>query len=290
MIIVRLWGGLCNQMFQYAFGYALANKNHDDVRFDVDFYLNQPGYVDRRDLEINVLFQIPGFETVNRARAIIPLQNRIISNITRRINSFQLRLPGKIIYYKEKKHKYNPSVVYNPNCINYYDGYWQTELYFKQYEEEIKNIFSYSEKTMAKVKVWLDHLNNQNTVALHIRRGDLSKGVGSLSENAIIDYYFRAIEYFNKTVNRPVFVVVSDNISWCKGIFHELTNIVYQENGSWSAVDDLCCISLCKHGIMSASTFSWWGNWLGASDGRVVVAPSGSYYNECFLPDRWTTI
>lgn len=45
MIIVKLWGGLCNQMFQYAFGYALSKEKGDKLFFDVDFFLNQPKYV-----------------------------------------------------------------------------------------------------------------------------------------------------------------------------------------------------------------------------------------------------
>ena len=50
MIIVKLWGGLCNQMFQYAFGYALSKEKGDKLFFDVDFFLNQPKYVTRRHI------------------------------------------------------------------------------------------------------------------------------------------------------------------------------------------------------------------------------------------------
>jgi hypothetical protein len=289
MIIIKLWGGLCNQMFQYAFGYRLAKEKNDTLAFDVDFYKKQPGYVSERRVEISG-FDLSGFETVARPKSVKPFQLHSISLITRRLNFFRCSLPDNIYYVKEKRHTYTEAVPYKPGKTCYYDGYWQTEKYFCDCAEEIKKEFSFPEETTEKVKKWLALAHTTETVSVHIRRGDLAGKAYGYSDNEMIDYYRRAKSYIESIVETPVFAVFSDDISWCKKeLFPSCENVVYQDN-KWSASDDLCGISLCRHGIMSQSTFSWWGNWLGDSKDRIVVAPKGSSFNNAFIPERWKTI
>src|SRR6476659_7242960 len=42
MIIVKLLGGLGNQLFQYAFGKKMALKYNSTLKFDLVFYQNNP--------------------------------------------------------------------------------------------------------------------------------------------------------------------------------------------------------------------------------------------------------
>lgn len=48
MIIVKLQGGLGNQMFQYAIGQTLAHKNKASVKMDISGYDNQTDITPRR--------------------------------------------------------------------------------------------------------------------------------------------------------------------------------------------------------------------------------------------------
>jgi len=84
--------------------------------------------------------------------------------------------------------------------------------------------------------------------------------------------------------------VLSDDINWCRNNLR-LTNektIFVDNDGPDSPIVDLFIIAGCDCGIMSPSTFSWWGNWLGdMNKKRIVIAPKGLYFNTSFIPNRW---
>lgn len=287
MIIVKIWGGLCNQMFQYAFGYAQGKLKNESVLFDVDFYNKQPTYISSRTLDLCEFFEIPDFETVKRPLFIRPFQNVVISNITRRIPNFHCRLPGGMVYIKEKEHHYSNKLFYTKDADNYYDGYWQSEKYFVDYSKEIRELFKFPDSSVEKVSAWLNSLDNMNTIAIHVRRGDMSTGVNKKNNTGNKTYYETAMRYMSERIKDPVFILFSDDIKWCTEFFNGSEFPVVYQNQPWNAIDDLCGISFCKHGIMSNSTFSWWGNWLGEHKNRIVIAPKGITFNDKFIPDRW---
>ena len=290
MIIVKLWGGLCNQMFQYAFGYQLSKRLNDELAFDTDFYKNQPKYVDSRTLELNNSFSLTKFEVMDRPKCINIFQNRYVSYIIRKMNFMHVYMPHNVFFVKEKEHKYGENIPYKRSRINYYDGYWQTEEYFNWLAEDIRNEFAYPENVRKTVQEWLSQYSGRKLISLHIRRGDLAgKGYG-YSDKEMIEYYHKAIDNIEKRVTDPLFVVFSDDIQWCKTSMNwNTTNMVFSEN-KWGAIYDLCGISLCDHGIMSQSTYSWWGNWLGSPENRIVLAPKGESFNNKFIPERWEQI
>ena len=290
MIVVKLWGGLCNQMFQYAFGYQFAKKVRDKVAFDVDFYKNQPKYVSSRKLEVCDSFCLSTFDTIDRPRDVKPFQNRYISFITRKMNFLHVKLLDGTFYIKEKEHTYTNKIPYKPSCLNYYDGYWQTEEYFNWISHDIRSEFAFSEEVRQRVQNWLLEYKGNTLVSIHIRRGDLAGKNYGYSDKAMIDYYHRAMTIMKERVPDPLFVVFSDDPAWCKTEMKwNTTRIIYSEN-PWGAIHDLCGISLCDHGIMSQSTFSWWGNWLGNPEERIVLSPKGKSFNNKFIPDRWSEI
>jgi hypothetical protein len=89
-----------------------------------------------------------------------------------------------------------------------------------------------------------------------------------------------------------VFYIFSDDISWCKETLSQYIPDmrILKEPENEGAIVDLFSIASCKHGIMSPSTFSWWGNWLRRDQSGVVVLPAGNYANEFFAEDHWIQI
>ena len=292
MITVKIWGGLCNQMFQYAYGYAMGRTYNEDVHFDTDFYKNQPKYVDSRTLDICSFFTLPYFDVDDRPKQVKLFQNRILSNIVRRMDFFHCQLSGNIFYVREREHTYSDHVPYCKGKNNFYDGYWQSEKYFADYAEDIRRIFEPSAECKEKIQNWMKPYIGKNTVAVHIRRGDMEGRNEGYSEKAIMDYYHRAMKTMREKVSDCVFVVFSDAIPWCKEhISHEYGEVVFQDQ-NLGGLFDLMGIAACKHGVMSQSTFSWWGNWLGDKDqsARIVIAPKGEYLNNEFIPARWIKV
>ena len=298
MIIVKLWGGMCNQMFQYAFGYALAKKHNDKLVFDVDFYANQPGHVGKRGVMGKEQFpNISHLEFISRPAFAKPFENKYLSHLIRYNTGIDISLFGN--HFKmEKLHRYENNVKYNSGDINYYDGYWQTERYFLEYAEDIRKEFLPTPEVRNTVMAWRNNISASNCIAVHIRRGDYLNKINqsSLKQGNVIgdiDYYMRAIAYMQERIINPVFCFFSDDIPWCKEMFAEKLpkSIFVENNGKNAALLDLFSIAQCEHGIMSPSTFSWWCNWLRNPQKRgFVIYPAGNYYDDFISNKEWIEI
>ena len=85
----------------------------------------------------------------------------------------------------EKIHNFYPQISHRDDVDNYYDGYWQTGLYFdfENVVDELKYEFTPSEEVLKKVKTWRDSIDSSNCVAVHIRRGDYLSKVNSRRKN-----------------------------------------------------------------------------------------------------------
>lgn len=291
MIIIKLWGGMGNQLFQYAFGYALSKNKEDTFCFDTSFYDNQPKYVGKRSYITKSKF--PNIEinnSYNRSQLVSILDNRYIRNIVRIFTQLEFQTFKQNIV-QEKKHTFCNNIPYSRNKENYYNGYWQSAKYFEEYRDEILKLFTPNKKIIQSVTNWRKSLNSNNCIAVHIRRGDyVRKGNKSITQD--IEYYKKAIDYFNQYYKNALFCIFSDDIGWCKKHFFDLKNVVYVENKVENGdIIDLFSMSLCDHGIMSISTFSWWGNWLRKDNSNsLVIYPEGEYLNDKFMLDSWKCI
>jgi len=298
MITIKLWGGVCNQMFQYAFGYALAKNHNDILLFDIDFYTNQPEHVGKRKVMGKDQFpNISLLETTPRPTLIKPFENKYISHLIRYNCGCCLSLPG-VSFMMEKLHHFYNEVPYKYNTNNYYDGYWQTGRYFIKYIAEIRHEFTPSDKVLSRVRCWRNGIAAKDCVAVHIRRGDYLNKInqGTLHGGNVIgdvDYYLRAIIYMQKQLDNPTFCFFSDDIQWCKETFSgKVENALFVENNCKdAAMLDLFSIAQCEHGIMSPSTFSWWGNWLrDPKKNSIVIGPKGNHSNKYFIDGNWIKI
>lgn len=296
MIIVKLWGGMCNQMFQYAFGYALAKEHRDELCFDVDFYKNQPGHVAKR--KVISQNEFPGLSMLNfspRPSVIKFFENKYISHIIRYNFGCNFRLPG-IHFMMERLRKFYDNIPYRQDVsINFYDGYWQSAKYIQKYEEEIRQEFTPSKEVQEAINKWRKSVASDNCVAVHVRRGDYLNKINnkSFKDNNVIgnvQYYLRAIDYVISKIENAVFCFFSDDIEWCRKTFESVVDkAVFVENkGKNAAILDLFSIASCEHGIMSPSTFSWWGNWLRIRKrNSIVVVPNGNYASKDFFDENW---
>lgn len=285
MIIVKLWGGLGNQLFQYAFGYSLAQKHKQELKFDTSFYKKQPKHTAKREVELSQL-NIPKLELYNPKMWIKLLSNRYIGTILKKRNEIFIPCRKGMRYLREPLHKYIPEFKYVQNV--YYDGYWQTAKYFSDVREDLLKMFYPKDGFPTNVTEFFDTLKRENSVAVHIRRGDFKKkGFRTIGHPLPISYYEKAIELCKEKLHNPIFYVVSDDPKWVKESLQTKADIRYvSDYVRGGALTDIFCISNCRNGIASASTFSWWGNWLRKEKGLVVV-PKRNYYNEYFWEPDW---
>lgn len=292
MRIVKLKGGLGNQMFQYCFAKLVEQKTKDVVKLDLSAY---------RDLEDDRI-RVP---RILQFHLSLPVATRRDLNTICRIKhtgnsqTFWYRAGiavEKIInseYYFERNRAYR-----SPNQIimehRYFDGYWQSYRYVNQVwdlvSEELHHHCVLQEKTMDLIH----KMQRENSVFVGVRRGDYSretKHYGSFGQ----DYYEQAMEYIEQRVSNPVYYIFSNDIEWVKGnLFFRDKRIIYREKEE--IVDDfeeLILMSHCKHSIIANSTYHWWGSRLNEDKGKIVIAPKKWFFDDKpidIVPKHWVRI
>lgn len=293
MIIVKLSGGLGNQLFQYSFGRYLSLKHGTELKFDSHLRINNPNFTPRSlglsKYKLNLSFvndeELKKYKLFNNG-FMARLERKIIQKIPFLNKRMRVEDTFKII----KKE------VLSNEC--YYDGYWQSEYYFDSIADLIRRDLQLNFELDEANKIIENQINNSASVSLHIRRGDYL----AVSSNAKIynvcslEYYQSAMNYLNDKYKELTFFIFSDDISWAKENF---------KNGNFKIVDinqnnphaDLYLMSKCKHNIIANSSFSWWGAWLNSFEDKVVVSPKKWYKDSTtnknainsIIPNSWIT-
>jgi hypothetical protein len=282
MIIVKLSGGLGNQLFQYALGRHLAFLNQTALKFDT-YLLDRSHDWTYRKLSLEC-FNI-------QATSATQLE---INQIDCKWGQLCLGVFGRFKssnYFKEPHfHFYQPVLSLQDGV--YLDGYWQSEKYFAEIadriREDLKPVGSFSNQ----YETFKLSIKQCVSVSIHIRRGDYtttSKANRYLKPCEAL-YYQTAIEYLTKRISHPVFYVFSDDIEWTKAHIHFGSSMQYVEGNS--AQEDLLLMASCQHHIIANSTFSWWGAWLNPHPDKIVIAPQKWFSTERFdtkdlLPESW---
>jgi hypothetical protein len=295
-VVVRLGGGLGNQLFQYAFGRRMALANDARLILDASGYRN----VKEPDPRLGVRalgldhFKIQG--TVTREGSptwgsVPPLPERPwlrrkwvkwarkFKAATEAARPYHLR---RVVSEADNKHfTFDPHVYNRPvRGTVIFAGYWQTERYFQQVETLVRQELT--------VRDQLDGVNAQvaamiqaaDAVAVHVRHGDNASGVESGLGMLPRSYYDFAIRELRTAIKGARFFVFSEDIDWAKSFLQLGEEAVFVSHNSDSRnYEDLRLMSLCRHHIVANSTFSWWGAWLGKKEGQVVYAPLRYWQN-----------
>ena len=144
------------------------------------------------------------------------------------------------------------------------------EKFFKSVKKIIQKEFTLKEENKKGIKDLLFKLSKENSVSLHVRRGD----VLTLKDAYILplEFYEKAIKLIKKKVKKPKFYVFSDEIEWCKENFKSFdANIVFVDDKEGYEVLEL--MRSCKHNILAVSALSWWAGYLNPNPNKIVIAP-----------------
>lgn len=262
MIIVKIKGGLGNQLFQYALGRHVSQRFSVPLLLDISMY-SEYNLHKYRLKNLNIKADIATNSEIEKLSG----GNSLSAKLARKFKV--LRKSS----FRSEVHKFNydPKLVFGNNL--YLDGYWQNQMYFIDIRDILLGEFvSRNGLSISALKYANRIKNSENSVSIHVRRGDYLgvKGIGVLSEN----YFKNAVDAIQSKYKNLTFYVFSDDISWCKAHFKFVPNINFIENTK-NEVDDLFLMSLCNHNIIANSTFSWWGAWLNQFRQKCVIAPCG---------------
>lgn len=269
MKIVKILGGLGNQMFQYALFVALQHKfPNERLLVDCSYFKT---YHVHTGLELNRVFglELPQASFMQLLKVTWPVRSFILSRTIRK-----LMPPRRTECLEAKDYTFNKQVFDEGD--RYYDGYWQNYNYFDDCRDELLALFQFKFQLNAQSSAIFPELAASNSVSLHVRRGDYLKAKNYVGLCGV-DYYQSAIEYMNNQISNAHYYIFSDDIKWCRQEIapmlsgHAITYVDWNK-GSDSPLD-MMLMSRCSHNIIANSSFSWWAAYLNKNPQKIVCAP-----------------
>ncbi len=289
-IIIRLQGGLGNQLFMYAFAKSISMKNRLQIKLDTTsgFYndkvykrkylLHHFSIDDEVTSEWESFYHLWG----ERRRSLVRRYNKLLPLIKRN-------------YIKEKVKGFDRDIFEMPiRRTTYYDGYWQSYKYFEWIEGFLREKLSFDFPLTPEILEEAKSIEKCNAVCLGIRRFD-DIPIKRRSRKNILraDYYEKAMHLIENKVLEPHLFVFTQDIEWAKyylssNQYH--VTFINEKDSHLGAVVDLWLMTLCKHYVISNSTLHWWGAWLNKDPHKVVIAPQNGWGNRDILPPTWISI
>jgi hypothetical protein len=281
MIVTTLFGGIGNQMFIYAMARALALRNNKELVIDAT-----NGFT--RDFTYNRKFALDTFPikyTNNRLLSFDFTGGYVVKKLSQKVGrhifAFNYFIEQEVSNFKFEEKWINEK--YDKIILN---GYWANEKYFKDFEIQIREDFSFENiEFSSEVKKQEELIKNTlgTPIAVGIRT------YNEISDSAVRnngffytkdDFYKRAMYKILEKIPDAVFYVFSQDFEWLKNnLDFDLFNIVIidEKIAEDRDIGDIYLMTLCSHYIISNSTFYWWGTWLNSNKDKMVI-----------VPDQWT--
>ena len=256
LISCNLMGGLGNQIFQAAHALSEGIKYNREVVF------------------------VPQSWTPMQGRQASNYVNNIFRNL-----KFVESIEG---FEKVMEGPWEFSEVFPKDHNTVFDGYFQSSKNFFGFDEKIRKIFSPTEKFVSEMYEKYPELNQENTLSIHIRRGDcfMNPDIHPIANEKYVE---RALKEIGEYTHVFVF---SDDKNWVKDNL-KFDNVTYVDDEDYR---EMWLMSLCKNNIIVNSTFSWWGSFLYKNTNKKIVAPSIWFgprgprnYKDIYEP-YWTVI
>jgi hypothetical protein len=178
----------------------------------------------------------------------------------------------------------------------YLSGYWQTEKYFSDIENLIREDFRIIKPLDGQNLGIAEKIKHTESVSIHLRGRDYINRVETKKIHFTCDnsYYERSLSFIREKIKNPHFFVFSDDPEWAKKFLKTNHSFTFVEGNSWNktSYEDLRLMSLCRHNIIANSSFSWWGAWLNLNVDKIVVAPKKWFADternsQDLIPDGW---
>lgn len=277
MIIVRMQGGLGNQMFQHAAGTALARHHDCALRWDLSCFESSQAH---QGFELQRVFGLDTPEATEADfchvlgwRGHLPIKTLLARR--------------RLAWVRPKSYVTQPHFHYWTGFLSsptdaYLDGYWQSEKYFTTMEQSIRDAFTFAHPLSERNRELANRIASCNAVSLHVRRGDYvtNSATNQIHGCCTPEYYQNAIKFVLDRLNAPHFFVFSDDPEWVRSNLSVPTNCTYVDhNSAAESYNDMRLMSLCKHHVIANSSFSWWGAWISGIREGLVVAPKRWFLN-----------
>jgi len=271
-------------------GKRLAETHQTILKLDVTQLLDHSikGVVHRDyDLGIfNIRETFADRREVSKLAPITRLQHKLYRGMP-----FIFRYPAYVV---EPHFHFAPEILKLPDDVLLH-GYWQCEQYFKDIEPAIRQAFTFKADVVGSAVGMAQSIASVEAVCVHVRRGDFVSN--PFHGTSGIEYFHQAVALIAKRVSNPHWFVFSDDLEWCMNnlpLKHAPTFVPYECAGEKSQFH-LRLMTMCRHFIISNSTFAWWAAWLNTNPEKMVVAPKRWFADshldtKDLIPETWIRI
>lgn len=277
MIVVRIYEGLGNQMFEYAFAYALSKSaEKKNIKIYLDMRNKDVTVYDKRrmgrPLNINLFnISLPIADDEILGHWNYMTEETFIHKVISCIQGI-----GLWRYQVAQEVEFN----YNRSCLrvrdySYLTGWFQHYEYFERYREALLKEFTLKQKLQIPIQLQ-NIMDAYQVISIHIRRGDYITDPNARKAMCICerDYYDNAVEYLKSKLSNPYLFIFTNDEKWVAGnLQFDIPHIVVSNHYNLSDIQEMVLMSLCNHNIIANSTFSWWGAWMNTYQDKIVVAP-----------------
>ena len=299
-LIVRLAEGLGNQLFMYAHSFALSKKIN--YKFFID---NESAYFKKKD------FRKYELDNFNISAEIV--ENKDMFN--NYFYDFKRKILKKIDFFSshknfliEKTDNLKKTNFYEYNIKNFsnnliVEGYFESELYFKDYKNDLKDEFTLKNTSQYKNNKYYNNiLNNDKIVSICVRQNRFSERINNYNDNLsiiksdkftqdTIDYIYRAISICEKKINKPIFYIWSNDFRNLNEHFND-SKFIFVDNIQNKSITDFYLLTMCKNFIVGPTSFHWWPAWLNYEKNNLVIRPKNlnPSNNSDFWPRSWISV
>jgi hypothetical protein len=293
MKIVKISGGLGNQMLQYVYGQYLSKKYREKIYYDIEWYKKKRKKKNlylrnfelaKFDIDIKIVKKKHLLKYNKFEKFIYLLKGLLLLDR----NTFALVYDSRNTMFGSLLSKFSSllSVMFKNS---YHIGNWLDFKYYEYVSNEVE--FKLNSNELLINKKIKNKILRTNAVSIGVRRGDYVK----LGVACDIDYYKKAINLIKMKVYNPTYYIFSDDIEWCKKNISISTKHFFVEQNKEISFENMELMSLCKHNIISNSTYDWWGAMLNKTKQRIVISPKFWMPDDVkirvnFIPNEWIKI
>lgn len=287
MIIVRIYEGLGNQLFQYAYARRMSLTTNHKVFLDIretGKLKNEAGKIPRKYGLNSFKIALPVCTNVQHFYPYLD-ETKTVWRLIKKLSESGC-YPYK--YFEETDPNYNEKLL-TLSGNWYLQGWFQDSRYFQQYEKIIKKEILLRNKIKISSRL-RNILETKNTVSIHFRRGDYKKAFNALS----LSYYDNACKEICTRIADPFWIIFSDEPQWVKENVDLGKDCYFLSEENLTDSEELMVMSYCRNHIIANSTYSWWGAWLGRNDDKIVVGPDKwilrGNYERPIVPAEWIQV
>ena len=293
MIVVKLQGGLGNQLFQYAFAKSLSYST--GIPFSIDITELEAGkdFIKERRYALSVFNVNP--RIINKS----DYRHYTLDRKYPRLSAFRRRLgifTPKIAKQASDLSLFDPLPWVKEDV--YFDGFFQSEKYFLNCSQSIKDELKLKIPLGQEAAKVVDQITKTQSVILQIRRGDYATNPKTQVHFGLTnkEYFDSSLKYLesNNIKNIELFII-SDDIEWCKQNLNFTYPTHFVSKPEIKDYEEIIIMNNAKHLIISNSTFGWWGAWLNNNKDKTVIAPKEWFKNknlkqDDIVPPSWIRI